>query len=164
MASDMLEAPRSRKEKVTTTLPFWGQEIKWGVNFIWEKLMEFFLFNKFVQNFIFFPITDQESWLYNSNIGQILKANLWLIYCKRFESMVYTFLLHFEKSNFSDFWDPLKLFLEMQTSAFLRPLPPHVCKCLQLDTPSPPKKCGRPLWTAPYANFCLMLFWVSLLH
>ena len=57
--------------------------------------------------------------------------------------------LHFEKSNFSDFWDPLKLFLEMQTSAFLRPLPPHVCKCLQLGTPSPPKNCGRSLWTAP---------------
>ena len=37
----------------------------------------------------------------------------------------------------------------MQTSAFLRPLPPHVCKCLQLGTPSPPKNCGRPLWTAP---------------
>ena len=59
MASEVLEAPRSRKEKMTTTLPFLGQEIKWGVNFIWEKL---------------FPITDQESWLYNSNIGQILNS------------------------------------------------------------------------------------------
>ena len=29
------------------------------------------------------------------------------------------------------------------------PPPPHVCKRLQLGTPSPPKNCGRPLWTAP---------------
>ena len=27
--------------------------------------------------------------------------------------------------------------------------PPHVCKRLQLGTPSPPRNCGRPLWTAP---------------
>ena len=37
----------------------------------------------------------------------------------------------------------------MQTSEFLRPLPPYVCKCLKLGTPSPPKNCGHPLWTAP---------------
>ena len=42
------------------------------------------------------------------------------------------------------------LFLKkMQTSAFLRPLPPRVCKRLQLSTPSPLKiadvLCGRPL-------------------
>ena len=30
------------------------------------------------------------------------------------------------------------------------PPPPNVCKRLQLGTPSPPKSCGRPLWTAPY--------------
>ena len=34
MASEVLEAPRSRKEKMTTTLTFWGQEIKGGVNVI----------------------------------------------------------------------------------------------------------------------------------
>ena len=39
-------------------------------------------------------------------------------------------------------------FKKMQTSAFLRPLPPQVGKRLQLGTPSPPKNCGRPLWTA----------------
>ena len=55
------------------------------------------------------------------------------------------------------------LFKKMQTSAFLRPLPPHVCKRLQLGTPSPPKNCGRPLWTAPKLDPCLCLslfkFW-----
>ena len=41
----------------------------------------------------------------------------------------------------------------MQTSAFLRPLPPLVGKRLQLGTPSPPKNCGHPLLTAPYIIF-----------
>ena len=40
-------------------------------------------------------------------------------------------------------------FKKVQTSALLRPLPPQVGKRLQLGTPSPPKNCGRPLWTAP---------------
>ena len=43
------------------------------------------------------------------------------------------------------------LLQKMQMSAFLRPLPPHVCKRLQLGTPSPLKiadvLCGRPLGT-----------------
>ena len=43
-------------------------------------------------------------------------------------------------------------FKKMQTSAFLRPLPPRVGKRLQLGTPSPPKNCGHPLWTAPLYN------------
>ena len=32
--------------------------------------MEFSLFNEVLKNFTF-PITDQKSWLYNINIGQI---------------------------------------------------------------------------------------------
>ena len=62
---------------------------------------------------------------------------------------VYVFLL--EAQIESNLWWGcfLVIFLKMQTSAFLRPLPPRVGKRLQLGTPSPPKNCGRPLWTAP---------------
>ena len=43
--------------------------------------MEFLLLNEVLKNLIFFPITYQKSWLYNTNIMQskVLNANLWLI-------------------------------------------------------------------------------------
>ena len=62
---------------MTTTLSFLGQKIKWGV-ILYEKIY-------------------QTSWLYNINIKQILNANLWSIYSKRFEFMVYTFICVFWK-------------------------------------------------------------------
>ena len=64
--------------------------------------MEFLLFDEVLKNLIFFPITYQKSWLYNTNIKQIkvLNANLWLIYSKIFEFMIYIFICAFLKIKF----------------------------------------------------------------
>ena len=81
MASEVLEAPRSRKEKMT---------ILGTRNKVRSKLMEFFLFNKFVRNFIFFQLQIKKVSFIILILGKflILKANLWLIYGKKFEYMV----------------------------------------------------------------------------
>ena len=50
MASEVLEAPRSRKEKMTIL----GTRNKVRSKFFMRKTNGFCLFNKFVQNFIFF--------------------------------------------------------------------------------------------------------------
>ena len=120
MASVVLEAPRSRKEKMITTLPFWGQEIKWGVNFIWEKLMDFLLFNEVLKNLIFFQLPIQKSGFITLILSKflILNANLWTIYSKSFEFMVYTFICAFWKIKF--FW----LVRPSKSSGALKKVPP----------------------------------------
>ena len=44
-----------------------------------KKLMEFLLFYDLMKILIFFSITYQKSWHYNTNYRQILNANLWSI-------------------------------------------------------------------------------------
>ena len=62
-----------------------------------RKSNGFFLFNKFVQNFIFLQLQIKKVGFITLMLGkfQILKANLWLIYNKRFEFMVYNFIFVF---------------------------------------------------------------------
>ena len=59
--------------------------------------MEFLLFYEVLKILIFFSITYQKSWRYNTNNRQILKANLWSIYSKR--SFI-TFICVFSKIKF----------------------------------------------------------------
>ena len=96
----VLEGLRSRKTKIITTQPFLGQK-KVRSNFMWEKLMEFLLPNEVLKNWIFFLITYQKSGFITLILSkfQILNANLWSIYSKRFEFMAYTFICVFWKKN-----------------------------------------------------------------
>ena len=66
--------------------------------------MEFLLFNKVLKNMIFFQLTIKKGGFTMLILSkfQILNANLWSIYSKRFEFMVYTFICAFWKIKF--FW------------------------------------------------------------
>jgi hypothetical protein len=79
-------------------------KIKVRSNFKWEKLMEILLFNEVLKNSIFFqlPIEKVAFMMLILSKFQSLNANLWSIYSKIFELMVYTFICAFWKINF--FW------------------------------------------------------------
>ena len=66
--------------------------------------MEFLLFNQVLKNLIFFqlPIKKVGFIMLILSKFEILKANLWSIYSKIFEFMVYTFIYAFWKIEF--FW------------------------------------------------------------
>ena len=58
---------------------FWTKN-KIRVIFIWDKLLEFLLLNEVLKNLIFFSLTNQKSWLYNTNNEQISNSkNLFVI-------------------------------------------------------------------------------------
>ena len=64
--------------------------------------------------------------------------------------MWYIFFLKAQMVNI--FWMGYVLVIvkKMQTSAFLRPLPPSSQQTSAIGYPLPSKNCGRPLWTPPY--------------
>ena len=74
-----------------------GAKIKVRRNLIWEKLMQFLLFNEVLKNLISFqlPITKVGFMMLTLSKFQILNANLWSIYSRKFEFMVYTFICAF---------------------------------------------------------------------
>ena len=65
--------------------------------FLLDKLLEFLLFNEVLKNLIFFhlPIKKIGFIALKMSKFQILKAYLWLIYGKRVEFIVYTFIFEF---------------------------------------------------------------------
>ena len=69
-----------------------------------RELMKFLLFNEVLKNLIFFqlPIKKVAFMTLILSKFQSLNANLWSIYSKRFEFMVYTFICAFWKIIF--FW------------------------------------------------------------
>ena len=66
--------------------------------------MEFLLLNEVLKNWIFFQLPIQKSDFITLILSKfsILNANLWSIYSKKFEFMVYTFIYVFWKNIF--FW------------------------------------------------------------
>ena len=82
---------------------FWAKN-KVSSNFIWEKLMEFLLFNEVLKNLIFFQLPIKKVGFITLILSkfQIINANLWSVYSKRYEFMVYTFICAFWKIIF--FW------------------------------------------------------------
>ena len=73
-------------------------------NFVWKNLMGFLLFNEVLKKLIFFqlPITKVGFIMLILSKFQVINANLWSIYSKIFEFMVYTFICAFWKIKF--FW------------------------------------------------------------
>ena len=72
--------------------------------------MEFLLFNEVLKNLIFFqlPITKVGFIRLILSKFQIINANLWSIYSKIFEFMVYTFICAFLKIKFFRLLRPSK--------------------------------------------------------
>ena len=70
--------PRKQESKNNYNSTILGAKNKMSSNFLWEKIIEFLLFIEILENLIFFPIADHK-----------------LIYSKRFEFMVYTFIFSF---------------------------------------------------------------------
>ena len=64
--------------------------------------MEFLLLNEVLKNWIFFQMPIKKSDFITLILSKfsILNANLWSIYSKRFEFMVYTFICAFGKMIF----------------------------------------------------------------
>ena len=84
--------PQKQNWKNDQNSIIFGAKIKVRINFIWEKLMEFLLLNEVLKNWIFFQLPIQKSDFITLILSKfsILNANLWSIYSKRFEFMVYT--------------------------------------------------------------------------
>ena len=94
-----------RYRTLSPSKPF-RQKIKWGVcNCSQNKLMEFLLFNEVWKKFNFFFEHRSKKLLILSKF-KILKTDLWLIYSKIFEFMVFTLIF---------------LLWEIITFIFLRP-------------------------------------------
>ena len=96
--------PQKQNWKNDQNSIIFGAKIKVRINFIWEKLMEFLLLNEVLKNWIFFQMPIKKSDFITLILSKfsILNANLWSIYSKRFEFMVYTFICVFWKIKF--FW------------------------------------------------------------
>ena len=96
--------PQKQNWKNDQNSIIFGAKIKVRINFIWEKLMEFLLLNEVLKNWIFFQLPIQKSDFITLILSKfsILNANLWSIYSKRFEFMVYTCFCAFWKIKF--FW------------------------------------------------------------
>ena len=84
--------PQKQNWKNDQNSIIFGAKIKVRINFIWEKLMEFLLLNEVLKNWIFFQMPIKKSDFITLILSKfsILNANLWSIYSKRFEFMVYT--------------------------------------------------------------------------
>ena len=102
-----LEIKGLRQSTITTTPPFFGQ-IKIRVIFLWDKLLEFLLFNEVLKNLIFFHLPIKRIGFITLIMSkfQILKAYLYLIYRKRVEIIVYTFIFEFWEINFFELLRP----------------------------------------------------------
>ena len=96
--------PQKQERKNDHNSIIFGAKIKVRSNFIWEKLMEFLLFNEVLKNLIIFriPLKKVGFIMLMGNKFQIQNANLWSIYSKKFEFMVYTCFCAFWKIKF--FW------------------------------------------------------------
>ena len=96
--------PQKQNWKNDQNSIIFGAKIKVRINFIWEKLMEFLLLNEVLKNWIFFQLPIQKSDFITLIFSKfsILNANLWSIYSKRFEFMVYTCFCAFWKIKI--FW------------------------------------------------------------
>lgn len=96
--------PQKQNWKNDQNSIIFGAKIKVRINFIWEKLMEFLLLNEVLKNWIFFQLPIQKSDFITLILSKfsILNANLWSIYSKRFEFMVYTCFCAFWKIKI--FW------------------------------------------------------------
>ena len=73
--------------------------------------MEFFMFFEVLKILIFFQSLIKKNGVITLILGKfkILNANMWAIYSKRFDFMVYTFICAFKKLNFSGFRGPQNL-------------------------------------------------------
>ena len=93
---------QERKNNHNSTI-FWTKN-KIRTNFLWDKLIEFLLFNEVLKNLIFFHLPIKKIGFITLIMSkfQILKAYLWLIYRKRFEFIVYTFIFGIWEIKF--FW------------------------------------------------------------
>ena len=112
--------------------PFWGPQkqerknnhnstIFWATNkirmiFLWDKLLEFLLFNEVLKNLIFFHLPIKKIGFITLIMSkfQILKAYLWLIYRKRVEFIVYTFIFEFWEIKFFELLRPSRTSVQGQ--------------------------------------------------
>ena len=64
--------------------------------------MEFLLFNEFLKNLIFFQLPIKKVGFITLKVRKfkIVDANLWSVYSKRLEIMVYAFICAFKKNQF----------------------------------------------------------------
>ena len=96
--------PQKQERKNDHSSIIFGAKNKARSDFIWEKLMKFFVVPWSFEELDFFSITYQKFAFTTLILSkfQSLNANLWSIYSKRFEFMVYTFICAFWKIIF--FW------------------------------------------------------------
>ena len=65
-----LGASEAGKKKQSQLHHFFGKK-KIRMNFLWDKLLEFLLFNEVLKKLDFFSPTNQKSWLYHTKNEQI---------------------------------------------------------------------------------------------
>ena len=105
---------QERKNNHNSTI-FWTKN-KIRTNFLWDKLIEFLLFNEVLKNLIFFHLPIKKIGFITLIMSkfQILKAYLWLIYRKKVEFIVYTFIFEFWKIKFFELLRPSKTSVQGQ--------------------------------------------------
>ena len=113
---DLLWGPQKqeRKNNHNSTI-FWAKN-KIRMNFLWDKLLEFLLFNEVLKNLIFFHLPIKKIGFITLIMSkfQILKAYLWLIYRKRVEFIVYTFIFEFWEIKFFELLRPSRTSVQGQ--------------------------------------------------
>ena len=110
-----LGASEAGKKKSHASTIFWAKN-KIRMNFLWDKQLEFLLFNEVLKNLIFFHLPIKKIGFITLIMTkfQILKAYLWLIYRKRVEFIVYTFIFEFWKINFFELLRPSRTSVQVQ--------------------------------------------------
>ena len=105
---------QERKNNHNSTI-FWAKN-KIRTNFLWDKLIEFLLFNEVLKNLIFFHLPIKKVGFITLIMSkfQILKAYLWLIYRKRVEFIVYTFIFEFWEIKFFELLRPSRTSVQGQ--------------------------------------------------
>ena len=90
---DLFWGPQKQKRKNNhNSTNFWAKN-KIRTNFWWDKLEEFLLFNEVLKNVIFFSLTHQKSWLYNTKNEQI--SNSKSLFVLNFLKKSWIYCLHF---------------------------------------------------------------------
>ena len=108
--------PQKQNWKNDQNSIIFGAKIKVRINFMWEKLMEFLLLDEVLKNLIFFSLPIKKMGFITLIMSkfQILKAYLCLIYRKKVEFIVYTFIFEFWKIKFLELLRPSKTSVQGQ--------------------------------------------------
>ena len=108
--------PQKEERKNNHNSTIFCPKNKIRANFLWDKLLEFLLFNEVLKNLIFFHLPIKKIGFITLIMSkfQILKAYLWLIYRKRVEFIVYTFIFEFWKIKFFELLRPSRTSVQGQ--------------------------------------------------